>query len=218
MRKAYTLIEILLALTIAALTALLIFSLYHITARMLGDRENRLDGETAAVRALERLSRDLAGSLHAEMYDACAFDLSVAGHPVPASSLVSFCTTVRTDPQNEDLRWYEVHHVTYHLDESKRNGYRLVRVHQPLVGPGALSPPVTNTLAERIGKFEIAILHNEEWATQWRAEDKASWPRAARIVMESVPQRRETRYFQTEVLIPAGLKIKPTETRDTVLE
>ncbi len=216
MRKAFTLIEVLLAISIAALVAGLVFSLYHMAAGILGDREDRKRAETSAVRALQQLSRDLAGSLHADMYEACDFELSVADHPVSGSARLSLCTTVMPYPE-DDLRWHEVHHVVYQMEISGPDNHRLIRVHQPLAGPGALSYAVTNSLLDQVDHFKVTILHEEEWHSEWSAESPEDWPKAARIILQAEMPYGKSREFRTEVLIPAGMQIEADEDRDAVM-
>ncbi len=218
MRKAFTLIEMLLALTIAALTVTVIFSVYHITARILGDRDARVHGDAAAVRALELITADLSAAVPLEMYEVCAFSLIETDHPVPGSAMLSWCTAVRPSPDEEDLRWSEIHHVRYRLDTAGRDRPRLIRIHQPLAGPGALMPPVTNTLIEAVEQLEISVLKEEDWVTEWHAARAEDWPRAARIAIHTITRRGETRSFRTDILIPAGLELERASPHDAIRE
>ena len=194
-----TLIEVILAVAIAVVVVTLVLSVYHTVTVTLRGQQEREAGPAAADAAAQRLARDLACAFTAWSDDATRFLLSSTNGAAGADSELSFCTAVI--PEGEaDPRWFELQRVTYRVSGEIP---ALERENLPLVGPGAMSPPVTNRLAAGIERFLVTAFDGTNWSGSWPLPGSAPCPRAARIEMR-VRQGTGAREVRTEVFIPAG--------------
>ena len=204
-----TLIELILAIAIASLVVTLVFSTYHTVSVTMKGQEDRRRGADAAADAVRQIERDLACTFAPKSDEACSFVLEKEAAATGAPRL-SFCTAVM--PANEtDLRWFELHRVVYRVGTDSKDAVVLFRENQPLVGPGAFSPPVTNVLATGVESFHVSVYGGSEWNEEWSSEG-AACPRAARIEL-TAKYGDGTKSFQTEVLIPAGNPVTSTVVR-----
>ncbi|MFH0954370.1 MAG: type II secretion system protein GspJ [Verrucomicrobiota bacterium] len=202
-RSGMTLIELLLAIVIAVLVAALVFSVYHVVSVTLQGQQARRRGPDAAARALEQLARDLECTYAVPGDDTTKLSVSAGGGESGAESDLSFCTAILPEGET-DLRWFEIQRVRYRVT-AEAAGHVLLRESQALAGPGAAAPPVTNTLAEGIERFRVAVYDGSGWKGSWPepGPDSPTCPRAARLEIEA-SSGSGTRGFQTEVFIPAG--------------
>ena len=203
-----TLIELILAIAIASLVITLVFSVYHTVSVTMQGQEERRRGADAAADAVQQIARDLA----------CTFapksDRGVQVHPREGRlgstvSQLSFCTAVMPEGET-DLRWFELHRVAYRVGIDAKDAVVLFRENQPLAGPGAFAPPVTNVLAGDVESFRVSVYDGSEWKDEWSSGD-AACPRAARIEL-TARYGSGTKTFQTEVLIPAGNSVTSSVT------
>lgn len=201
-RQGFTLIETILAVVIAAVVIALGLSIYHTTSETVRGQQERRRGGHAGARALEQLARDLVNSLPVEEHRLGRFALQAADERGATRTRLSFCTAIPRADTN-DLRWFEIHHVTYRQD-----GTDLVRTHQPLVGPGAMDPPVTNRLARDVHVFSVRVHNGEEWADRLETEEVATWPRAARVELQLTERARGRTNFSRDIFIPVGSEIQ----------
>lgn len=218
----FTLIELILAVSIALILLGLVFSLYHTLSRTVDDQRARLTGGTAMMHALEQLTRDLMSSMPVPGYDEGGFLLETEQAARGPSSHVAFCTA-RFRPANEsprdpaddppdprearDLRWFDIVEVTYSLEYAPRERGRLIRTERPLTGPAALEPARTNVLATGVDQFHVRVRHEDEWVDAWEVDpddEEAEWPRAARITVDPDDRARGAHAQTVDVLIPAG--------------
>lgn len=227
--RGFTLVELILALSIAVVLVGLIFSLYFAVSRTVNKQHERRTGDTAIVLALEQLTRDLTTTMPAAGYEAGGFLLETEEAARGYASHLTFCSarsrsapmdTTREETDLDDtasnawdLRWFEAVEITYRLEYAPRKRGRLLRTERPIVGPEALEPPRTNVLATGVDQFHVQIRHEDDWSNSWAADphdhEQAAWPRAARITV--VPDQRvgggKTR--TVDVLIPVGWTIVP---------
>ena len=198
-RPGFTLIELILAIAIASLVVTLVFSTYHTVTVILQGQEDRRRGADKVADAVRQLERDLACTFAPKSDAACGFELQKG--TTPAAARLSFCTAVM--PANEtDLRWFELHRVVYGIGADAANSPVLFRADQPLAGPGAFAPPVTNTLAVGVESFRVSVYDGAAWNEEWSSAGSGC-PRAARIEL-TTKYGSGSKNFQTEVLIPVG--------------
>jgi type II secretion system protein J len=208
LRSGMTFIELILALAIASLVVTLVFSVYRTVSVTMQGQDERRRGADAAAGAVQRIARDIACTFAPESDAACAFTLEKG----PASQL-SFCTAVMPEGET-DLRWFEVHRVSYRVGSDSKDAVVLFRENQPVAGPGAFAPPVTNMLASDVESFRVSVYDGSDWNDEWSSAD-GSCPRAARVEL-TAKYGSGTRTFQTEVLIPVGNPVTSTLTRASV--
>ena len=206
------LIELILAIAIAALVITLVFSVYRTVSVTMQGQDERRRGADAASDAVQRIARDLACTFAPKSDEACKFTLE-KGSSAPAASQVSFCTAVLPEGET-DLRWFELHRVAYRVGTDSKDAVVLFRENQPLAGPGAFAPPVTNVLACDVESFRVSVYDGSEWNDEWTSGD-AACPRAARIEL-TTRYGSGTKTFQTEVLIPVGNSVTSAVQRTTL--
>lgn len=209
LRDGMTLIELLLAIAIASLVITLVFSVYRTVSTTMQGQDDRRRGADAASDAVQRIAHDLACTFAPKSDAACEFTLE-KGASTPAASQLSFCTAVMPEGET-DLRWFELHRVAYRVGADSENAMALFRENQPLAGPGAFAPPVTNTLAGNVESFRISVYDGSEWKDEWSSAE-GTCPRAARIELIA-KYGSGTKTFQTEVLIPVGNSVTSTIVR-----
>ena len=227
--NGFTLVELLLAVSLAVVLLALIFSLYLAVSRAVDARRERRDGGAAMVHGMERLSRDLTGALPVPGYDEGGFLLETERASRGSSSRLVFCTTRGRSPSEvlgrraseeaeamgleRDPRWFDLVEVVYWLEYQPRERGRLMRSERPLVGPEALEPARTNVLATGVDVFHVHVRSEDEWVDQWEADPddrETQWPRAARITLEPDEHAQGARALTMDVLIPTGWIIEPT--------
>ena len=211
-RSGMTLIELILAIAIASLVITLVFSVYRTVSVTMQGQDERRRGADAASEAVQRIARDLACTFAPKSDEACKFTLEKGASATTASQL-SFCTAVMPEGET-DLRWFDLHHVAYRIGNDSKNAVVLFRENQPLSGPGAFAPPVTNVLARDVESFRVSLYNGSEWSDEWPAGE-AACPRAARIEL-TARYGSGTKTFQTEVLIPVGNPVTSSVSRASI--
>jgi len=208
-RSGMTLIELILAIAIASLVITLVFSVYRTVSVTMQGQDERRRGADAVADAVRQIARDLACTFAPKSDNTCKFTLEKEAS-APEAARLSFCTALL--PAGEtDLRWCELHRVTYRVGADSKSETALFRENQPLAGPGAFAPPVTNVLASDVESFRVSVYDGAEWNDEWSSVD-AACPRAARIEL-TVRHGSGTKTFQTEVLIPVGNPVTTTVVR-----
>ena len=203
-RAGLTLIELVVALAIAAVVFATVFLLYRVTAGA-ALRQNDRAAAFAPEAAFAELRRDAAGLVPPGLDDACEFTLENEALPDGhRTAKLTFCTW-RSLPGERDLFWSSAGHVEWRLEGAGTATAALVRIHAPLVGPQATAP-VTNVLMAGVASFRAALLYAGTWNDRWPGGgDSNAVPSALRIeIVPSLPAGRATNWT-TDLLIPAGL-------------
>lgn len=204
-----TLIELILAIAIASLVITLVFSVYRTVSLTMQGQDERRRGTDVAAAAVRKIAHDLACTFAPKSDETCKFILEKDASLLAAARL-SFCAAIMPDKET-DLRWFELHRVAYRVGTDSNNAVVLFRENQPLAGPGAFAPPVTNVLASDVESFRVSVYNGSEWNDEWSSAD-AVCPRAARIEL-TARIGSGTKSFQTEVLIPVGNPVTSTVSR-----
>ena len=205
-----TLLELILAIAIASFVITMVFSLYYTVLVTMRGQEERRGGVDAAADAVQQIARDLACAFASPSDEALQFILKKDGEETSVSQL-SFCSAVM--PQGEtDLRWFELHRITYRVGMDPKNASVLFRENRPLTGPGAFASPSTNALKGNVESLHVFVHDGLGWKDEWASTGDAPCPRAARIEM-TARYGSGTKTFQTEILIPAGNSISSRLTR-----
>ncbi len=214
-RSGFTLIELMLAIGIAVLLVVLLFSLYRSLVRTVDDQHARRQGGVALAQAIHEVGRDLTSSVAVPGHESAAFRLSTGTQPGGEAATLSFATTrYREAPDGSaDLRWFDIVEVEYRLETRPQTRGRLIRSERSLFGPEALQPARNETLVNGIAHFSVRILVEDEWLDEWTQEMEDDtwpevWPQAARIELRGDDQVRGTREQVLKVLIPVGIEVK----------
>jgi|GEM_PF-996669 len=208
--RGFTLIEVLVALSIATLVALVIFSVYHATSSSLASLESGRRRATDAVSAMDMLGRDLVCAIDLPFAGSVSFmlDPGVSGE-APASAL-AFHTVEVSSPDNESVR-FKVLLVNYSLkgDEDEENApvnvRWLVRETQQIMEDGTIGPSEIRKLAMGVNLFTVSVSDGTRWLEKWPVDGGASVPQGARIGL-SYAAGRSTRHLESTVVIPAGMR------------
>lgn len=199
-RHAFTLIEVLLALAIAATVFTLAISLFTTTSRTLRGQEQRISGELRTLEAYTRLEKDLLQTVPALGHSNLVFQLEA-----PASkdgfSRLRFTSLQRLTGE-EDLRWTEIIRVDYFVNEEGE----LIREAKRDTGP-ALFPGSRELLLAEVTEFQIEALQAGQVYPNWPQKDEEALPTGVAVRL-SVADRKGAP-MQGRILIPAGLVIEP---------
>ncbi len=226
----FTLVELMLAISIAVVLVGLIFSLYFAVSRTVEDQHERRTGGTAMILALEQITRDLVNAIPVPGYEENGFLLETEEAARGPASHLTFCSArTRPAPTGEtgdpaetetgdhparDLRWFEVWEISYRLEYAPRERGRLIRTERPIVGPEALEPPRTNVLATGVDQFHVRVRQDDDWTDTWTVDphdEQATWPRAARITLAPDTRVQGGQTHMVDVLIPVGWIMERTE-------
>ena len=215
-QSGMTVIEVILATTIAVLLLGLVFSIYHVVILTTGRQQSSRIARERALNVLDLISRDLTCSLIPSDNQE-AFRLSRDPANPDASSVLRLYTAVTRD-REMDLRRYATHRVTYSLRNVEVHGdagmLSLVREFQPLSGtrqPDTLGEDIL--LPGLIVKFQVSVLGASQWVESWPPQGQRGLPRAALIKL-TFQQGGLTNLLQSEVFIPVGQHLRATPSRN----
>jgi|GEM_PF-2903957 len=206
-RDAFTLVETLLAVAIAAVALSLAFSLYYTAARVVEKQQEHRQKATTIPRAMDRIAADLIRGFHAGDAEERIMRLETRDEGFGAQSSVIFCAT---GDDGEDWPWIKAYRIGYAVDGQP--GGALVRTRAPLTGPGSEDPPQREILADPLTQFLLELHVEDSWTNAWANTAESVWPDAARITLHS-PLYSEV--HQLEVILPAGLTFRPSKTKQT---
>ncbi|MCX6997521.1 MAG: hypothetical protein NTV49_10655 [Kiritimatiellaeota bacterium] len=202
-------IEIIVALSLAVMLCVLIFSAYALVTAVHRSQAGRQAPEDAARGALRRLAGDLERTFVAADDPQAKFLLLTGAAASNALWELSFCRGA-TAPGEPEERWANLERVTYRLLEQADAGALLLCASQPLAGPGAWQPPRTNEIIRHLAQLEIRLFDGQTWHDQWPpagAGQTSSVPRAARLDITALVAGIRA-MANAKVLIPAGNRIE----------
>jgi type II secretion system protein J len=191
--SGFTLVELLLAVTIVALIAALAWLLLSTTARSVAAQEARAMGPAAAARALDRIAYDLTTLFAHDDDRGCAPLLDEDG------SRMSFCA-VRAVGRTPDFAWSEPRRIEYRLERDDKNKFALARIEETLSGP---IERITNRLLTRVSNFSIELHDGAAWHRVWPPTNTTAplLPRMAKISIQAAGMADP---ITSERWIPAG--------------
>ena len=205
----FTLVEILVALALTVVVTALIFTTLAVTQRTRRSQSERVVCRVLAENALAQLARDLERAFVFPKNDATAFALQTGATASNAVLELAFARAALL-PGESDLRWSEIARMSYRLTEAGPTHFALTCTSQPVAGPGALAPAVTNAVFQPLDSFSVLLFDGKEWKDTWVGSGTSTngAPRAARLTLTvSRGQARHT--ATTEVIIPISLKFDP---------
>lgn len=199
-RSGFTLLELLLAMTVAVIVIAMLYAVFHVViqSREIGERRRAVLGR--AVEGIDTLSRDLQSAYASDIETNCAFALHDRSASGDRDAVLEFCATLAPDSE-PDPRWYDVVHLRY---ERIREGAesRLVRIRH-VVGRAEPAGVLTNVIARFVTGWSVEVYDGEGWVASWPNPDTPVLPRAARIRL-TVVQDGDPLDLPATVFIPAG--------------
>jgi hypothetical protein len=161
------------------------------------------------------LGEDLGRALlsAAATNDLLVLEQGGTNQPEGSTASLSFLTLDPTTGEEPD--WTIARRVFYRVETEGPLASGLVRIHQPLSGPGSLDPPTTNLLVRGVNTFSIELFDGAAWQDAWSGEAKdGRRPQLARVILGSrtwsgSPTQR------AELLIPAGHSVTSTLIRSS---
>lgn len=215
-RRGFTLIELLVALVIAVLVASVLVALYGVATRTVFDQQARARGPHAASTTLDLMAEDLGRAVlqAAATNDYFVLENGGTNQAPGVTAALSFCTL---DPlQDSTPDWNLARRVTYRVDTESFSAPTLVRIHQPLTGPGSVGDAITNVLVREVDTFSIELFDGTEWQAAWvgKAGD-ARRPKIARVVINSPAWKGASPLQRADLMIPAGHSVTSTLIRQS---
>lgn len=202
--RGMTLIELLLATSVASLVLVGAVSVYLVVRTSLNrQHDNR---QAVAHAAIDQLRRDLAACAQAPLTNALPFLLESRGSGEGSPALSQLALAIGGFPSPEaDFSRLEVTRVSYGVvpaggDNSAGN---LVRETVTLWGPEAMAPAVSNVVMEEVAGFEVAVFEGAGWTNSWKSSVRTLFPRAARIKL-GWRAGATTETATVDIFIPAG--------------
>ncbi len=191
-QRGFTLVEMLVALTIFALMSVLA---YRGLAAVMQTREHLTEDN--------RRWRDIALTLaQLELDMGLAVDRPVRGNgDLPLPALVGNPQTVNADDAQLSFSRMGMAWQTSVLADVQRHGYRLnngtlEQLVWPVLDRAPLSEPVVNVLLERVNRFELRYLDGSgNWQPRWPLSGMTALPAALEVVLELDGGTTVTRVF-----------------------
>jgi len=189
-RRAFTLLEVLLSLALSAVAIVAVQSAFGSAFRLRQHAQERVDSDLAVHRALQIVREDLAGLLprggrfSGELQTAAGSEIEP---PVGAVAISPdfVCTSGRVDAWSP---FGDVQRVSYHLvpsgDSATRDRFTLVRsVHRNLL-PVTEADADTQTLLDDITDAVFAYHDGAGWVSDWDSATTRTMPVAVRLTLQ----------------------------------
>ena len=194
-----TLIEILLALSIAILVVAVVLSLYRTVSATASGQNRRKTGAEITASLHNLLTRDLTTVIAPAEDELCRFSLE---SDEAGFSKIAFARA-RADEAETDKRWFTVEQVAYQVIDTSAYTVALVRVTRPILGPGALQAAETNVVATGVQEFQLRAFDGADWYESWPQRESAAAPQAVglSILFQAGDEQKR---IATEIMIPVG--------------
>ena len=199
--KGMTLIELLLAISIAVLLVGVVFLVYRTILNTTRSQSLWRSSLSPAVAALDVLNRDLTCSLIPLGLTNTPFVLDPETNGRTATRLC-FATTETASSNNWE--YYDIVEVQYLLRSTfGTDKYSLIR--QCRLFRTQSNDPYSpeEELVGNVQQFRVDLFDGNEWTNRWGTESADGIPRAARIRI-SIMHEAGTQILESEALIPAG--------------
>ncbi len=202
-RGGFTLLEVMLAVAISAMTLALAGLLVQFVMRTLERQQEQIRGPRAAATALRHVDEVLRTAAPPTEDPATRFELV----DEEAGPRLRFARAARPSHASEPA-WSEVRLTEIRLDpgEGRGAGRRLVCLERPPLGPDA-DRVVTNLWMRGVRGLEIFVWGGGAWQTAWPAEGESpSVPAAVRVAL-SFEGADGPSSLERVIAIPAGMTV-----------
>ncbi len=167
--RAFTLIEVLLAVSIFAIVLVAINTVFYSALRLRQRTAETLSESLPVQQVLAIMRRDLRGTLPPVGILASSFKDGLVGSGTVQSSGLEFFTT--TGVLTDDAPWGDVQKVTYQLtdslDRSRARGKDLIRSVTRNLLTTALEEPEGQRLAGNVESLEFWCFNGTDWRNTW---------------------------------------------------
>lgn len=185
-KKAFTILETLIAVVISSVILLTLFFVYPLVTRIL---EQALVPRSNAVQILDTLSTHLCcgvNSAQTNDYPLC----------ITTNSQLSFYYAVITDAPPHIVHC----RLAVHLQSNNLYAYTTTQQEHHIWGP-----PITNLLACSVNVFRATAIYKQQAYAAWPQERKPSWPHTIRLELGSMAS---TNIWCCEVFLPRSAEFK----------
>ena len=210
-RRAFTLLEVLLSLALAAIAIVAAQSAFGSAFRLRQHAQDRIDSELAVHRALQIVREDLAGLLprggrfSGELQTAAGSEIEA---PVGAIAVGPdfVCTSGRVDAWSP---FGDVQRVGYHLvpsaDVTTRDRFTLMRTVSRNLLPVAESEAQTQTLLDGVSAALFEYHDGSGWASDWDSAATRAMPVAIRLTLERATPDGTAAAQTIELVVPVAV-------------
>ena len=206
-RTGFTLVELLLALVIAALLAGVLVALYHTATRTAGDLRLRAHGPHAVEATLDQLADELRRAILQAAGPEDLFFVEPASDTGAAGSSLGFCSREPASDGEPDRA--RAIRLSYRIGAEPATQEALLRIQQTLTGAGSLDPPLTNRAAQPVAGFAVEVFDGTAWHERWpppKAQETAR-PRLVRVAITQPGSAADAAPHRIEVVLPAGQSV-----------
>lgn len=175
----FTFVELLLALALGALVAVILGGLLHGLLVANRQQAGRARGAPVARAALRQMSRELAGAFAPPVDKLAPLELATATESDKPLVAISFYAPVSGPLE------YDVAHITYDVVRISGDQLAWRRLAAPCSGPYT-NAPVTNLLYAGRFALEIAVFTNDTPHTAWplpQDKEQPALPQAVRLTL-----------------------------------
>ncbi|MDR0993741.1 MAG: GspJ family type II secretion system protein [Verrucomicrobiota bacterium] len=204
-REGFTLVELLLAVTLGVLATAVLASLLHGLLSAVRIQATQTEGPEAARAALRQMSRELASAFAPPDPDEVPFALQHSHEPGKPSMSLSFYATVPYLPGT--FAAYGIEHITYEVVHSGPGDQReLRRISVPSAGPRS-GAPTTNILLRGAFRLSAAIPTQGNLEEEWPppAMETAELPPAVRLTLDGLAPSSTAYTMETLVQAAHGI-------------
>lgn len=153
-QRGFTLIEVLVAMAITAIAAVIAYAGLDSAIRLSASAEEEMDRLQKLSRALDVMGRDFRQIVPRKVRSESGYDfLQALTFQESASPLVEFSRNGWTNPQPERFQRSHLQRVAYHLDQEK-----LIRYSWPVMDRYADTKMQEAVVLEKVKKFSLRAL------------------------------------------------------------
>lgn len=205
--KALSLIELLIALSLAILLVGVVFSIYSLLLNMMHAQNDWRNSISPATSALEILDSDFSGALIPVGLTNSPFLLNTTDKQ---TITLQFCSAHGKTGVSNSFMAYGISQVQYLLypTGAKEDDYSLIRKVWPFRPAVYGTAQNKEELVTHVKHLEIQVYDGQNWKTEWGAKTSEGLPKAARIRI-TINTDNGSKTVESETLIPAGIRILP---------
>lgn len=225
--RAFTLMEILLALAVAAIILAVISTVYFNALQLRNRTEQSYDDALPLQFALSVIKRDLlatmppGGTLVGEFQTTPTTESSSSMNLFPSGQQVSPFIYTASGAIDESTPFADVQKVAYYLVDPTNNnavGRDLIRVVSRNLLPANEEEATSQWLMGGIDSMDFQYYDGNSWINTWDSTTSSNLPRGIKLQMVLAPEKnRPNEYLQTpiEMVVPLLIQSVSTNTQTT---